>query len=89
MEFLDTMMPEIFDTLRSCDIQNSKREPFKIVWIKLLEFFIQSLSADEDRLSAPAAEARQRVCKEDQSISADGNFPAFPMTEQRTPPEAE
>lgn len=51
MEFLDTMMPEIFDTLRSCDIQNWKREPFKIVWIKLLEFFIQSLSADEDRLS--------------------------------------
>lgn len=49
--FMDRMMPEVFDTLRSSDITNWKRQPFKIVWIKLLEFFIQSLSNDEDRLS--------------------------------------
>lgn len=50
-EFLDTMMPKVFDTLRACDIKNWKREPFKIVWIKLLEFFIQSMSDNEDRLA--------------------------------------
>lgn len=50
-EFIDDMMPKIFDTLRSCDIKNWKRQPFKIVWIKLLEFFIQSLKQDEDRLA--------------------------------------
>ena len=49
--FLDEMMPKVFDTLRSCDINNWKRPPFKIVWIKLLEFFIQSLDNNQDRLT--------------------------------------
>ena len=39
-KFIETMMPKIFDTLRSCDVSNWKRQPFKLVWIKLLEFFI-------------------------------------------------
>ncbi len=51
MDFLESRMPEIFNTLRSCDIDNWKRKPFKIVWIKLLEFFIQTLGRNEDRLS--------------------------------------
>jgi len=50
-EFLYSMMPKIFDTLRSCDVSNWKREPFKIVWIKLLEFFIQSLNENQDQLA--------------------------------------
>lgn len=50
-EFLYSMMPKIFDTLRSCDVSNWKREPFKIVWIKLLEFFIQSLNENQDKLA--------------------------------------
>ena len=49
--FLDEMMPKVFDTLRSCDINNWKRPPFKVVWIKLLEFFILSLYKNQDRLT--------------------------------------
>lgn len=50
-KFLDTMMPKIFDTLRSCDVSNWKRQPFKLVWIKLLEFFIKSLNENQDKLA--------------------------------------
>lgn len=50
LAFTDRMMPRIFDTLRSCNIDNWKRKPFKLVWIKLLEFFIQSLRRDQDKL---------------------------------------
>ena len=49
--FLDDMMPKVFDTLRSSDLNNWKRQPFKLVWIKLLEFFINSLNKDQDRLT--------------------------------------
>lgn len=50
LAFVARMMPKIFDTLRSCDISNWKRKPFKLVWIKLLEFFIQTLRSNQDKL---------------------------------------
>ncbi len=50
LAFVDRMMPKTYDTLRSCDISNWKRKPFKLVWIKLLEFFIQTLRNNPDKL---------------------------------------
>lgn len=49
--FLDKMMPSVYDTIRSNDIENWQRQPFKIVWIKLLEYFITTLYKNQDRLT--------------------------------------
>lgn len=49
-DFIYRLMPDVFDTLRSCSFDHWQREPFKTVWVKLLNFFISIFSKDQDRL---------------------------------------
>lgn len=49
-EFISSMMPRIYKTLRSGNMSNWRRKPFKLVWIKLLEFFIQTLYHSQDKV---------------------------------------
>lgn len=48
--FLGSFMPKVFDTLRSNDIDNWKRKPFKVIWIKLLELYITTMSKNQETL---------------------------------------
>lgn len=51
-QFIDGMMPRLFDTLRSGSFDNWCRRPFRELWTELLEFLIQTLNASPDKLAS-------------------------------------
>lgn len=68
-------MPQMLDILRRHDASLWKREPFRELWIKLIDYYVQQLYAKPDQLAADNEHVRTMILALTQELGLADNAP--------------
>lgn len=73
--FFEKYMPQMLDILRRHDASLWKRKPFRELWIKLIDYYVQQLYAKPDQLAADNVHVRTMILALTQELSLADNAP--------------